>query len=190
MILSDVIAIALSIIGFLLSMQGLWLLCRAMWPVKVEAASQRCEKNGLSCFFLGLPCTLILLLIATAASRRLGAPGQMLGFVILFFYVMFAGVGMAGLADHIGRRLPSPADAGRPWRSAVRGGAALELAWLIPVLGWFGLLPISLILGFGAATASLFSRAKRPQPKAPPTSTWREPTHDADAHAHAEGALT
>ncbi len=162
MILSDVVAIALSVIGVLLSLQGLWLVCLAMWPGRVEMAAVRCRKNGLACFFVGLPATAILLLFAGTVAKRLGGPGQLIGFILLFFYVIFAGVGMSGLVTHIGRRLESPADAGRSWRATVRGGAALELACLIPLLGWVGIFPISLIIGFGAATLTLFSRVAKP----------------------------
>ncbi len=41
-------------------------------------------------------------------------------------------------------------------RATLRGGIALELAWLTPVPGWVALLPISIIVGTGAATLSFF----------------------------------
>src|SRR6185437_5104104 len=159
MYLYDVIAIALSVVGFLLSLQGLWLICRAMWPQRVEASAARCERNGVACFFIGLILTGIMLLIVRVAGAKMGAPGKLIALVVLFFYVMYSGVGTAGFVTHIGRRLPSPADGGCSWRTAIRGGIALELAYLIPVLGWFGILPISLIIGAGAATMAIFSRA-------------------------------
>jgi hypothetical protein len=156
-----VVAIALSIIGFLLSLQGLWLVCRALWPNRVEKAAVRCEKNGVAAFFVGLLVSGLILLVATVGGKTLGAPGQMAGFILLFFWVIISGVGTAGFVTHIGRRLQSPADADRPWRATIRGGVALELACLIPVLGWFGILPISLIIGAGAMTLTLFSGTKR-----------------------------
>ncbi|HET6250983.1 MAG TPA: hypothetical protein VFE47_25060 [Tepidisphaeraceae bacterium] len=161
MILSDVVAIALSIIGFLLSLQGLWLLCRALWPNRVERSAGRCERNGVACFFVGLLVSAAIFLVAAVGGKRLGAPGQLAAFILLFVFIIISGVGTAGFVTHIGRRLESPADAGRPWRATIRGGVALELACLIPVLGWFGILPISLIVGAGAATLSLFDRPAR-----------------------------
>ena len=166
-ITADIWAIALSIIGFLLSLQGLWLLCRALWPKRVEAAAFRCGRNGLACFFLGLVVTAVTFLIIATASQTLGAPGQMGAFAVGFVYLIFAGMGGSGFVTHIGRRLASPSDAERPWRATVRGGVALELACLIPVLGWLGILPLSFVIGAGAATLSLFTRMQSPSSTQP-----------------------
>lgn len=183
---SDVFAITFSVIGFLLSLQGLWLVCRAMWPGRVEAAAMRCQRSTLACFVMGVVVTLISLLAARAAVMRLGQAGRGIGLIIIFFYVMISGMGVAGLATHIGRRLPSPHDAGRTWRGLIRGGVALQLSYLIPIIGWFGILPISLIVGAGAAVLGFFAGRPTPSiptasPRAgalPPPSPTRELTHN------------
>lgn len=158
MLMADVLAIALSVIGFLLSLLGLWLLCRALWPRRVESAAARCRSNAIACFITGLLVTLVTVVVAVGLATRFGAPGQIMAFIVAFLYMIYAGIGMAGLATHVGRRLMSPVDAARPWRATVRGGITLELAYLFPLLGWFGLLPISFILGSGAVTLSFFRR--------------------------------
>lgn len=156
MLLADIFSIALSIVGFLLSLQGLWMLSRALWPGRVQNASFRVHRNGVASFFLGLVIVIVVLIIAASLSK-LGAPGQFFAFAIGSAFVVYANIGVAGLATHIGRRLPSPSDALRPWRATVRGGVALELAYLVPIVGWLGLLPISLMLGAGATTLSFFT---------------------------------
>lgn len=158
-ITADIWAISLSILGFLLSLQGLWLLCRALWPNRVELSAMRCQRNGIVCFLVGLVVTGVTLAIAAVLANTLGAPGQLGGFALGFLYLIFAGIGSAGFVTHIGRRLASPVDIDRPWRATVRGGIALELAYLIPILGWLGILPISLIIGAGAATLALFTKS-------------------------------
>jgi hypothetical protein len=105
---------------------------------------------------LGIPVSAVPLLIAGALGKRGGTPGQLVGWTLLTLFVMYAGVGMSGFVTFIGQRLSSPADAGRPWRATVRGGVVLEFACLLPVIGWFALLPMSLILGAGATTLSFF----------------------------------
>ena len=154
---ADVWAIALSIIGFLLSLQGLWLVCRALWPAAVERASGRVRDHGVACFFVGLLVSLIIISIAVAAGRRAGAPGQVLAYILLFFYLIMTGIGTSGLATHIGRGLASPIDAIQPWRRTVRGGIVLELAMLIPLFGWVGIFPVSLIIGAGSTFMGLFT---------------------------------
>jgi hypothetical protein len=69
--------------------------------------------------------------------------------------MVHAHAGVAGLATAIGHRLTSPVDDERPWRSTLRGGVVLELTYLLPILGWFGILPLSIIIGSGAATLAL-----------------------------------
>jgi hypothetical protein len=162
MLFGDVIAIALSIIGFLFSLQGLWLVSHALWPARVEMATDRCAKGNLKCFLVGLPVTLVGVVVAAIVARA-GTFGQLSAFAIALLYIVYANVGVAGLVTHIGRRLSSPVDADRPWKATVRGGIALEMAWLIPVLGWLGLLPISLIVGAGAMTLCFFTAARAPQ---------------------------
>jgi hypothetical protein len=157
MLLADIFSIALSIVGFLLSLQGLWMISRALWPNRVQNASLRVHRNGFASFFVGLLIILIVIVLAIVTARRGGAPGQFFAFALGSSFVVYANVGVAGLTTHIGRRLPSPADSQRPWRATVRGGVALELAYLVPIVGWLGLLPISLILGAGANTLGFFS---------------------------------
>jgi hypothetical protein len=71
-----------------------------------------------------------------------------------------AHTGVSGLATSIGRRLASPLDEQRPWRSTLRGGVVLELTFLLPILGWFVIQPASIIIGSGAANLNLLSRLK------------------------------
>jgi hypothetical protein len=152
----SVLGITFSIIGFLLSWQGLWLICRAIWPERVKRAADRCRTHRVGSFFLGLPITLAVVLLALVIGKRGGTPGQIVAWIIAGIFLMYAGTGMSGFVTFIGERLGSPADAARPWRATIRGGIAFELACLIPFIGWIGLLGSALILGAGAVTLSFF----------------------------------
>jgi hypothetical protein len=44
----------------------------------------------------------------------------------------------------------------------VRGGVVLELAFLFPIVGWFIVLPLALILGAGAAVRVVLGGAPQP----------------------------
>ena len=154
MLMADTVAILLAVVGFLLSLQGLWLFCRALWPNKVIASATRCGRNPLKSLLAGVVVTLLMML-GTALAGALGAPGQGLAFAIISAYVVFSGIGVAGLATHMGQRLSSPADDRRPWAATVRGGVVLELAYVVPIVGWFVILPASVVMGAGAATLAL-----------------------------------
>src|SRR5947208_1431681 len=122
MLFGDVIAIALSILGFLLSLQGLCLVCRALWPTRVESAAGWCGSRGISCFRLGLPVSFVTLLVAGVIAKTFGTFGQLAGFTLALLYIVYANLGTAGFVTHLGRRLASPADAERPWKATIRGG--------------------------------------------------------------------
>jgi hypothetical protein len=156
MLVADVLSITLAVLGFLLSLQGLWLLCRALWPRRVAAAAARCGRSPVTSFLVGLPVTALVAVAVGAAGKALGAAGQAIAFGVLCLYMVYAHTGVAGFVTHLGRRLPSPADEARPWAATVRGGVVLELAYVVPLVGWFVLLPASVILGAGAMTLSFF----------------------------------
>ena len=119
MLLADIFSIALSIVGFLLSLQGLWMISRALWPTRVRNASLRIHRNSVASFFLGLLIILVVIIVAIVTAKRGGAPGQFFAFALGSAFVVYANVGVAGLATHIGQRLPSPVDSDRPWRATV-----------------------------------------------------------------------
>ncbi len=51
----------------------------------------------------------------------------------------------------------------------VRGAVCLELSFLLPVIGWFGVLPLAALTALGAATlALLLPGAPAPGPVAAP----------------------
>jgi hypothetical protein len=60
--------------------------------------------------------------------------------------------------------LPAPGDETQPWKQVLRGGTALALTFLLPILGQLLAIPLILSSGLGASilTWSARRRAKRP----------------------------
>lgn len=155
MLMADTMAVFFVILGMLLAFPGLWLLCRGLWPDTVDSASARCAKGLWSSFLVGVLITLAMVLLTIILFKIPASFGKVAGISLVCLYMVHAHAGVAGLASAIGRRLASPVDQERPWRSTLRGGVILELTYLLPILGWFGLLPLSIIIGSGAATLAL-----------------------------------
>jgi hypothetical protein len=162
MMLADTMAIFFVVIGLLLAFPGLWLTCRGLWPAVVETGSLVCEKSLWRPFFLGLPITGFVVFLFSILSSKKGGPGEFLALVMLSIFVFYTFLGTAGLANLIGRRLNSPWDFARPWLPVLCGGIVLELAYLFPIVGWFLILPVTLVIGCGAATISIWRLAKAP----------------------------
>lgn len=169
MLMADTMAIFFVILGLLLAFPGLWLLCRGVWPQAVTGAAEACRNGLLKPFLLGLPLTCAVILAAVIIGKA-GSPGAITATALVCFYLVFAQCGVAGLATKIGMTLGSSKDQRQPWRATLRGGIALELAWLLPILGWFLLLPVATTIGSGALLLALWRKrlaAKTTQPAAP-----------------------
>jgi hypothetical protein len=155
MLMADTMAIFFVILGLLLAIPGLWLLCRGLWPRTIEKAAATCRDGLVKPLMIGLPITVVTL-IAAKVLGNFGTAGKISATILVCFYLMIANSGVAGLVTCIGERLPSPFDTGQPWRATLRGGVVLELAYLLPILGWFGILPLSITIGCGASVTALF----------------------------------
>ena len=160
MLMADTLAIFLVVLGFLLALPGLWLLCLGLWPNAVARTSADCMSGLLFPFLVGIPISVVAFFATAFASSSLGPASGFVSIAIVCLYVLFASVGIAGLTTAIGKRLPSPVDIERPWKATIRGSIVLELAFLLPLLGWFLLLPATLIIGSGAALRAMLKGFK------------------------------
>ena len=161
MLLADTMAIVFSVIGLLLAFPALWLVCLGIWPALTENAVAVCRKSLPKSFFLGLPIAVSAFIFSQLLTKAEGPAGQMLPVIWLGLFLIFAQAGNVGVATLIGERLTSPAYVQRPWLRTLRGGIALELSWLLPFVGWFIILPVSICIGLGAATRALWNTRRR-----------------------------
>lgn len=161
MLMADTMAIFLSVLGMLIACPALWLLCRGLWPDLVDYCKADCSVTLFKPFLVGLPLT-IAAVFAVAFLSKLPQPvGGISSLALICLFITYAGSGVAGLATVIGERLPSPADALCPWKATIRGGIVLELSYILPFLGWFVLLPISIVIGAGATTRAVIKTHRR-----------------------------
>jgi hypothetical protein len=107
---------------------------------------------------LGGLATIVALLLLAAGPGLV----KLVGSIALGAAVCVAVSGATGLAALIGDGLASPSDEGREWMRVLKGGVALEIACVLPFVGWLILAPIALLGGVGAAVhaviAPLFAR--------------------------------
>lgn len=169
MLMADVFLVVFLILGLFLALPGYWLLSRALFP-RLTEGSRRCyEKMPVRTTLTGVGITVLLVIVSALLVSIPAAPLQTIGVLFISASVAFALSGAGGLCALIGTRLASPADEHRPWRATLRGGIVLELSFLLPLAGWFLLLPLALISGAGAATIALFRRRRADQPAPQPT---------------------
>ena len=164
MTMADVLSVTLIILGLLATLPALWLFLRALFPASVERAMGRLEGSPGTCFLAGLLPWVVLFVGGVALLSKGGPPLKFAGFVLLSAGFVVEGIGLAALSAILGARLPSAADAGRPWRGLVRGAVCMELAFLLPFVGWFALMPLVSVAAVGAALLSARTRRETPPP--------------------------
>lgn len=166
MLFADLMAWVFGISALLAGLTALWLLCAGLWPRAVERTVEDLGRGIIKPLLVGIPITLIVAAAFIGATKLPNPFSGVLGVGLGSAFLLYAGVGIAGLATVVGKRLPSPVDTERPWKATIRGSLVLGFVWVLPFVGWFVLMPASIFIGAGATLRSLISAgkaAKKPQ---------------------------
>jgi len=156
MIMADVLTWFLIIIGILLVLNAHWLAAFALFPKVVTASRDEYAQRPIAATFLGLAILVPVIVIGSVLINALKHP--VIAIIVIGLWMIpavLAFLGSAGLAARIGAGLRSPHDDAQPWRSVMRGSTVLSLTFLTPILGWFVLLPWTLVSGLGIAVMIL-----------------------------------
>jgi hypothetical protein len=161
MIMANVLAIFLVIVGLIIVFNAYWLLAEALFPAMVGRARERYFAKPISTTLLGAGVGIPIAALGLAISNGLpAAPVKILGGAVALTPLLVGLFGSAGLARHIGDRLPTPMDEAQPWRKVLRGGIVLSFSFVPPFVGW-GIMILAVMGGFGAAILSIFKRDKK-----------------------------
>ncbi|HET7011943.1 MAG TPA: hypothetical protein VFI11_14285 [Anaerolineales bacterium] len=131
---------------------GVWLL----FPEAVGRAQQRVESTPYRCLFLGLGgVVLTIALVSLFSAVPLGLV-KLAGAILAFGALAVATIGAAAIVSAMAGHLQSFVAGSSPAGAFVRSAVALELAAAFPLVGWFVVLPLCLIVSVGAGMFSLF----------------------------------
>ena len=170
--MSDVFAIFGTLLALGIAFPGMLVAWWLLFPKAVEGASNRVARNPWITFGLGLLVSGILsvpVFILFAISLPFTS---FLGAVVMFGLLGFAGIGAAGIAAHMANHLRENGNEDISKAGAfVRAAIAFELAAAFPILGWFVVIPVSIIMSMGAAVFGLFGWLPKPKSKAAQTDT-------------------
>ena len=156
MIMADVFKIVFLVAGALVVFVSYWLAGAALFPDTVERARRQYHERPIRITGLGVGLTAPALLVGVALLQQAVNPlAKLAGAIVLAVPVLLGLLGSAGLATRIGLGLPAQRDDGHPWHRMMRGSVVLSLTFLLPVIGWFVVLPWTLVSGVGAAVAAI-----------------------------------
>lgn len=125
---------------------GLCVAFAALVPEHVARRGDAIRERPMLCSLAGLLAGAPLLVLLLHLMGQLPEPHRPLLLVPASVLLLAAMAGVAAIACAIGRRL----GASEPAPAALRGAAVLALIAAAPIPGWFLVLPLLLVLGFGA----------------------------------------
>ena len=155
MTIATVLTVFLVILGVMLVFQAFWLFGTALFPRMVGQARDR-YKTPIRTTLIGLVVVVPTYFIGIFWLQNIdNIIVKIIGLVIGVVPLILGAIGSAGLCQLIGLGLPAPGDQSQNWRRVWRGGWVLNFCYLLPLIGWFVILPWGIISGCGAFVTSL-----------------------------------
>ncbi len=147
-------------IGVILVATAYFALSAALAPRITQRARIRFAQRPWLPILIGVGVSLPWIVTGLALVSAPLAPAKFAGVVISLLWVLLGLVGGAGLAQHIGAAR-SPQMSGEhvmppSWTDSVRGGLFITLTWILPFVGWFLMLPLTLATGVGCLILGFF----------------------------------
>lgn len=149
MIMADILMWFLLIVGIILVFNAYWLASASLSPGGVNRFQAE-YRRPLRATLAGVACVVPLVLAAVLCFRLKHPVANLVGLLFIGAPIMFGMAGSAGFAQRLGAGLAVEADVRQPWRRVLRGGMVLAFMMLLPFIGWFVVLPWTLISGVGA----------------------------------------
>jgi hypothetical protein len=155
-------------LGFFLVFLSHWLVAVSLFPDYVEKCASQ-YRRPVVVTLLGLLAMFVPIALGTVLLNVLPPALKWIGLLIIFAPILAGLLGTAGLARRIGQGMPAPGDEIQPWKRVLRGGTALALTFLLPILGQLLAIPLILASGLGASLLTWTTGRKgKPLPPAVP----------------------
>ena len=156
--MADVAAIFGTLLALGIAFPGLLTTLWLLFPKSVERAKTRLELHPFRCFWAGLFVGGVVGLPALALLNVPGL-GQFMGAVLIILALTFSAIGAAGMVVRLAERFETLSQTRMVGAgSFVCAAVALELGAIFPVLGWFVVMPLLIIMSLGASVLSLSRR--------------------------------
>lgn len=134
-----------------------WLL---LFPAAVERARLRIYHTPGQSFWLGLAVLIGFLIPILILLNLPSGFFKFLGFVTIGVMLALSSIGAAGLASRFAEKL-NRLGTFSALGAFIRGAVVIELASILPVLGWFIFLPIATVTSLGASAFALLHWAPK-----------------------------
>jgi hypothetical protein len=153
MTLADVLAVSAAVAASCAGLAALFLLIPILFPLAVERARTATLARKISTGLLGAVAFFGLLFVFAVITKAAQGPVRLIGLVVFLFGLVLFAIGGAALAGELGRRLRHRSST--DMTSTALGTGVLFLSSLLPLLGWFVVLPCAASLFLGAGIRGL-----------------------------------
>jgi len=158
-------------IAFPAMLAAWWLL----FPSLIARAQTRVDKTLAGTFWMGLVIVIAVIIPIIVLLALPFGPAKFFGWILLAISIALSSIGSAGIAAQLAHRITQHSTVSE-LGGFIRGALVLELAAFFPIIGWFFLWPLLLIVAFGATGFALLNWLPREKTQVSSTTT---------SHSHA-----
>lgn len=141
-------------IGVILVVTAYYTLGAALAPGLTWRGRVRFARRPWLAILVGLSLSAPWVIASLVLLNLPAAPLKFAGAALGCLWVLLGLIGGAGIAQHVGSA-DAPALGQVTWVQTARGGLLLSLTWILPLVGWLVMLPLSLAAGIGCLATGL-----------------------------------
>jgi len=141
-------------IGVILVVTAYYSLGAALAPGLTGRARALFARRPWMPVLIGLALSLPWVVASIVLLQQPAGAAKFTGAALGCLWVLSGLIGGAGIAQHIGR---TEAGGTALWLQTVRGGLFISLTWILPLVGWLLVLPLTLAAGVGCLVLGMFS---------------------------------
>lgn len=153
-------------IGVILVVTSYFTLGAALAPELTNRARRQFAARPWLPIIIGLAISVPWMLTAIVLLQQSPAAAKFVGAVLGCLWILSGLIGGAGIAQHVGG---GDNESNRvSWVQTFRGGLLISLTWVLPLVGWLVMLPLTMSAGIGCLVlGSFFGRSKKVVVKTP-----------------------
>lgn len=161
MTIGDILAVIAAVFLVGATWAATILLTALAFPVKAAQAQAKIVAAPGASLARGLALFLLIGLLAAAFWSHPG-PARLIGGAFWALLGTLAAVGSAGIARLVSERIQAVGSHMNPFATLTRGTILYVAAGFLPIIGWFLVAPIALLLSLGGGVAALWGRKEAP----------------------------
>ncbi len=165
MTIGDVLAVMAAVFVLGATWAATILLTALAFPTRTARAQQKIVAGPGASLARGLGVGIVLGVLAAAFWSHPG-PARLIGGLFLAALGALAAIGSAGIARLVGERIQSVGSHMNPFATLTRGTILYVAAGFLPVVGWFLVAPVALLLSLGGGAGAILARQEKESSRA------------------------